>query len=357
MFEKTLTVEARSVPNVVFSGDADSIVVPYNGHGSSRSATLYYHYPCFDGLVSAAMAWDFLEHRASWQIEHAEAVNYDVARTWTAQRLRERSAVVDFLYHPQATFWADHHPTTFVDGEFSAVARTDRMLLYDSASPSCASLLWHRFGETLSDPRRFADMAGWADRIDAARYESVHEALFGDEPALTINTSLLHDADSSYGAFVLAALRARSLVEVANAAPVRSRAEQVWARTQRGLELVRTASVLRPGSIATFSVAPDRDAVVNRYSAYAVYPDARYSVALVRENGRSKITAMRNPWRDFESVHLGGIFRSYGGGGHQRVASVLVPQGDTNPTRMAERIIDEIRLADEATVATADRPA
>jgi len=33
---------------------------------------------------------------------------------------------------------------------------------------------------------------------------------------------------------------------------------------------------------------------------------------------------MRNPWRRFESRPLGQIFRRYGGGGHQRVASVLL---------------------------------
>ncbi|HSS98653.1 MAG TPA: hypothetical protein VLK33_16580, partial [Terriglobales bacterium] len=37
-----------------------------------------------------------------------------------------------------------------------------------------------------------------------------------------------------------------------------------------------------------------------------------------------KITAMRNPWKRVGAVHLGQIFKHYGGGGHRRVASLLL---------------------------------
>jgi nanoRNase/pAp phosphatase (c-di-AMP/oligoRNAs hydrolase) len=34
---------------------------------------------------------------------------------------------------------------------------------------------------------------------------------------------------------------------------------------------------------------------------------------------------MRNPWLNFESFHLGEFMRRFGGGGHQRVGSVVLP--------------------------------
>jgi hypothetical protein len=96
-------------------------------------ATLYLHYPCFDGVMSAALAWDFLETSQHWTIAHAMPVNYDGSAGWLARKLPARSAVVDFLYHPGAAFWADHHATTFlsdaVRGDFEA--RASEFVAYD----------------------------------------------------------------------------------------------------------------------------------------------------------------------------------------------------------------------------------
>jgi nanoRNase/pAp phosphatase (c-di-AMP/oligoRNAs hydrolase) len=65
-------------------------------------------------------------------------------------------------------------------------------------------------------------------------------------------------------------------------------------------------------------------ALLSRYAPYLDYPKARYSVGIMDSGDGAKITAMRNPWRRFRSVPLGQIFSHYGGGGHQRVASVLL---------------------------------
>jgi nanoRNase/pAp phosphatase (c-di-AMP/oligoRNAs hydrolase) len=47
---------------------------------------------------------------------------------------------------------------------------------------------------------------------------------------------------------------------------------------------------------------------------------------------------------DFESVQLGRIFQRYGGGGHQRVASVLVPEPRAGEAReILAKIVADIR--------------
>ena len=50
---------------------------------------------------------------------------------------------------------------------------------------------------------------------------------------------------------------------------------------------------------------------------------------------------MRNPWRRFKSVPLGEIFGYYGGGGHQRVASVLIEDAGKAES-MLNAIVKEI---------------
>src|ERR1700686_2228078 len=77
-----------------------------------KSATLYFHYPCFDGLVSGVLAWEFLERHKKWNITRFSPVNYPLRKSWLARKLHTPCAVVDFPYHPKAAFWADHHQTS-----------------------------------------------------------------------------------------------------------------------------------------------------------------------------------------------------------------------------------------------------
>jgi hypothetical protein len=320
----------------------------------SPDGALYFHYPCFDGLVSAAVAWDYLETTEDWRIEDLSPVNYHLQRTWLETPLPPRAAVVDFLYHPDAAFWADHHATSFLTEEVRRTyerLRSERYLLYDSASPSCAMLLWKRFGASSSDEPRFGEMVRWADRIDAARYETVEEAVFGSSAALEINATLSFDGDPDYGKRLLRSMRTMTLGEVAELPEVRARSADIRSRTELGLREVKGTIRLTHGDIAAFEANPGRESTVNRYSAYHFFPGARYSVALVNSGEDSKLTAMRNPWLDFEGVDLGPIFKKYGGGGHKRVASVVIRRSSgLDPRSVQREIVEEISMLDQGAV-------
>src|SRR5690349_15656743 len=80
-----------------------------------KSAALYFHYPCFDGLVSGALAWEFLEKERGWNITRLVPVDYTLRKGWLASKPKAPFAVVDFLYHPRADFWADHHQTAMLN--------------------------------------------------------------------------------------------------------------------------------------------------------------------------------------------------------------------------------------------------
>ena len=167
----------------------------------TQDAGLYFHFPCFDGLVSAVLAADFLETKG-WSIREFCAVNYAIRSTWLSNRLKKPSAVVDFLYHPDADFWADHHPTSFLSPELRLAFNQQQnpWKMYRSDAPSCASLLWQYVSDCLSS-ERYHEMVKWADIIDAARYSSVEEAIMGSAPALRIRSSLLHKADAAIWRF------------------------------------------------------------------------------------------------------------------------------------------------------------
>jgi hypothetical protein len=313
-----------------------------------QNTCLYFHSPCFDGIVSCVLTWDFLETGQGWKVNLLRTVNYHSKSTWLYTQLQTPCAVVDFLYHPQAEFWADHHLTTFLteEAERDFKKRKSRWLIYSDRSGSCAMLLWTHLAESFSyrNPQ-YEEMVRWADKIDSARYESVSEAILGDAPALTISRSLGLKSSEEYCEYLVRELRFKSLGEVARLPEVWERSEQVRSMVESGLERFAESSKLEDG-IVIFDV-DTKGVMVNRYSPYYFFPEARYSIGIMRSPSGAKITAMRNPWMEFPSVPLGKMFKEFGGGGHQRVGSVLLDQDQSARARtIMERLIKEIREHD-----------
>ena len=297
-----------------------------------QAATLYFHYPCFDGLVSAALAWEFLEQRKGWNVGELCPVNYTVRNSWLCGELKRPVAIVDFLYHPSADFWADHHATSMLTKEAEAdyqCRRSNFPLYFDEQAGSCASLLFRHLGDALAGKPHFPEMVEWAEKIDSARYASVEEAILGNAPALKINRSILLEPDAKYARFLCKELRNRPLDYVAALDEVKTRQDEVERRIRAGLKRVEKHITMQHGAVATFEAELAKDEVIDRYSAYYFAPDARYSVGIIHSEEGTAITAMRNPWREFPSVGLGKIFATFGGGGHQRVGAIFIPKNES----------------------------
>ncbi len=315
-----------------------------------QDASLYFHFPCFDGIVSAVLAADFLDSKA-WSIREFYPVNYTVRSTWLSNRLKKPSAVVDFLYHPDADFWADHHSTSFlsVDVRIAFDQQQDPWKLYRSEAPSCASLLWHYVSDYIPS-ERYGEMVKWADIIDSARYSSVEEAIMGDTSALRIRSSLMHKADPTYGILLVRELRNKNLSEVANLPEVNSRYERVRSLTEIGLKRFKESAHLASGDIVVFQTEATKEYIFNRYTPFYFFPEARYSIGLSRSTDGMSIMAMRNPWREFPSVPLGSIFAKYGGGGHARVGAVVLSrEASSRGEDILRELVGEIQTREALT--------
>jgi len=314
-----------------------------------HQGALYFHSPCFDGIVSAVLTWDFLEHKLSWSRVRLHTVNYDVKNYWLSSELGRPSAIVDFLYHPQAEFWADHHLTSFLTKEarYDFEQRQGKMVVYDDRMGSCAALLWDHLAIAFGHRNPgYEEMVQWAEKTDSAVYESVHEAIFPSSPALKISLSLVLGDEDNYSQKLVRALRTRSLEDVANLPKVRTRFDRIQASMKEGLDRFRRAAHMDRDGIVVFDVDTE-GTFVSRYAPYYFFPEARYSAGIMRWPGGAKITAMRNPWREFESVPLGEICERLGGGGHRRVGSIAL-QGDriAEAHRFFTRLLSEIRERD-----------
>jgi len=301
---------------------------------------VYFHAPCFDGVVSTVFAVEIL----GWKDPVLHPVGYEARSTWLEDRLEAPTAVVDFLFHPRAEFWADHHGTTYLS-ETAASYHRERPRphwIYDATAGSCAALLFERFPQLEHQEL----LAHWANKIDAAQYDSVDEAIFGASPALVISKGLAEGDGYANSVEVANRLRVRSLESVASDHDVRERFERVRWRAEVTIKEFGKRARLEPGNIVVADL--DSDLGSNRYAPYVQFPDARYSVVLFKTSSGAKITAMRNPWREFRSVPLGDIFRHFGGGGHHRVASLLLPHPRvTNASVLLSTIVEEIRNFDQ----------
>jgi hypothetical protein len=307
---------------------------------------LWFHSPCFDGIISAVLASDFLEVQGRWVFDRFCAVDYGRRDNWLSQDLGAPCAVVDFLYHPQAAFWADHHSTTFLTADAKRDfdrRRQSGTLFYNDRLGSCSVLLWQALKDRFNyQNEAYSEMVEWADKIDSARYASVAEAVLGEAPALRIRASLgIDNDDPGFFEGLIKALRSHTLDEVARLPQVDIRAKHVRSQIEAGLNRLKDSISVDDDGIAVFDI-DSRDVAISRYAPYFFFPDARYSAGIVRSNSGTKITAMRNPWRDFRSVELGKIFERFGGGGHERVASVLIP-GTDDPRVTLHKIVDQIR--------------
>jgi hypothetical protein len=316
-----------------------------------QDATLYLHFPCFDGLISAVLASHIMEIRG-WKITSFCPVNYDLRPVWLATKLNTPCAVVDFLYHPQPEVWVDHHSTTFLSPQVRAEYedRKSLWISYDSAADSCARVLWTNFSSWFDLNRtHYQEMVLWADKIDSARYADVREAILGDSPGLRINSSLIIRSDAKFCNFLIRSLRRMDLARVAQLPEVKSRSEEARSLIEEGLKRFPAHARLEYRDIVVFDLEASPNDIVSRYAPFYFFPDARYSIGVTRRGENAKITAMRNPWSQFESVPLGTIFQRYGGGGHQRVASVVLPKSELNRAAVTlNELLLEIQREDSA---------
>jgi hypothetical protein len=314
-----------------------------------RNATLYFHYPCFDGLVSAVLAWEFLEQHYGWTVWDFCPVDYTLRSSWLSTDLETPCAIVDFLYHPKAIFWADHHQTSMltkaVEEDFQR-RRSHECLLFDPRARSCASLIFRHVRRSMAHKPHFKEMVTWAEKIDSAAYSSVDEAILGDAAALRISRTLSmeDDAGVDYARFLLRELRNHDLSYVADLDQVKRREDRIRRSILSGLQSVKEKLRVEPGEVAVFDARSNPNQVISRYAPYYFARNARYSIAVVRSPGTIRITAMRNPWRRFRSIPLGRAFARFGGGGHERVGAVQLPAAHRDRVdNVVESLLTEMR--------------
>ena len=303
---------------------------------------IYYHRD-FDGMVSAAVLATILTERKHERVEW-ESVNYDQRTDWESFGQGERFAIVDFHFHPRAEYWFDHHPTTFLNAELRGAYAPSEQWQWDEASPSCPPLILshaQRYWD-YQPPERFVEMAHWSDIIDAARFESVEQAIFGDTAALRISRALTVAPTNAWIDGLVGAMAEGTLETVAS----RPEVEKAYVRASRNrdkaLEQFPPTVESKLSGVVLFD-ASSHQIRRERFAAFYHHADAHYSVGVIPTRAGFHITCGQNPWNPPPiDVHIGEIMERYGGGGHRAVGGANPPDLQAARSQAAE-IAEELR--------------
>ncbi len=287
---------------------------------------LFFHRD-FDGVCSAALFLCYAH--ASILTTDATVdltpVDYEIKKSWSDLVLNEPSAIVDFLYHPQAQWWYDHHDTTFVRTDWQLSYKPDGCHLWNTSYKSCPRLIVDSIQDDTLRYRleaQFSDYLYWCDIVDSAGYESAEQLMKCKEPALQINLSLLADRSADYLKFLVHSFAERSIEDVAASPAVRDRFQGAFSRQDRAVSYIR--NVAQVENRVAFCDLTEGEGLFHRYAAFYIWPDLKFQVAAYKLGGQLKITIGSNPWAPFAGPDLGDIAEGYGGGGHARVAGITL---------------------------------
>ncbi|WP_309891256.1 hypothetical protein [Archangium sp.] len=295
-----------------------------------------FHDNCFDGAASAAVFTRFYRERVRPDatftyrgLSHQAGGAAIDPTVFTG----DENVIVDFRYSQDArlTWWFDHHVSAFQQPGDEAHFRADASgrKFHDAHRKSCtcylADVARERFGW---DASPLAELLHWAELIDGALFPNPEMAVALEEPALRIMTVLEANKDPALIPQVIERLQRESLASIAASPLIAAPLAPLLERHQRHIELVRAKARYDKG-VVSFDLADEGVDSLNKFIAYALYPEARYTLWVGQGPTRAKVSLGSNPWRPQERRHdLAAIASRYGGGGHPVVSAISFKAGE-----------------------------
>jgi len=306
---------------------------------------LYFHND-FDGYASAAVFWAYLKSKGDkagfFPIDH------DIKPEWLGLKFKNRAAVFDFPYHPKATFWIDHHETTFFKPELRKKYRKTKFHQFDPKYYSCCHLVYdilkRDFG--FKPPRHFRELVKWLDVIDSARYTTAGQEIEMKEPALQLGEFIDFYRGKKGLPWLVELLSKKPLETILRDRRVGGVIKKLKFKKAKDLAYYRKHLQVY-GKVALINLAGTRVSHLGTAPFYLVL-DLIYSVVLKsKKGGRYGISLRGNPFkRNKIKVHLGELLqkKSWLGGGHRGAAGCEV-KSKKAAYKLADELVEYLRTA------------
>lgn len=290
---------------------------------------VYFHND-FDGHASAAVMVAFLRSRGDG-IEHFTPVNYYLLPEWLDEHFFEKHKlfrgkrnppiIVDFLYHPRAAWWYEHHPTTFKKESWKKKFKPDAQHRLEPQYPSCTHLVYATLKRDFrwKPPKHIPELVRWLDTIDGAGYRSARQTIEVKEPALQVNEFIERKTHTkAENVRIIDLLSRLPLVDIANLPEVGKFVAQIKKKDLKGLAFSKKNAKLT--GVVCFLDRTDTTIEFPHFALQYLFPRKLYFIRMSDRDGLYHVNVGLNPWkREKARVHIGDMLKQFGGGGHKNV--------------------------------------
>ena len=295
---------------------------------------LYFHND-FDGIASGAVMLDFLKSRGD-NIISFTPITYSpsLKKKWANFKFKKPFIILDFLYHPKASWWFDHHSTSFLTNEWRNGFKNDKNRAFDSAKKSACDLMTgHLKKEFNYKPSKFiANLVKWATIIDSALYKSAKEAIESKQPAIklakaTNPINFENSTEAKYFETIIKSLAGGPITKTIQIPIVKKEIKRIEEDDKEAKKVFKKISNIT-GRVL-FIDGTKTKAQLSNYLGYYFYPQIDYAIALEFYGGYYHLNVGKNLWKKTPvrvgrptGVHIGEMLKKYGGGGHKTVGGM-----------------------------------
>ncbi|MBI2062770.1 MAG: hypothetical protein HYT61_00820 [Candidatus Yanofskybacteria bacterium] len=304
---------------------------------------LYFHND-LDGMASGAVMLNFLRSRGD-NIISFNPIDYapEIYKGWVNYRFKKPFILLDFRYHSAASWWFDHHGTSFDSPSLSSWKKKYRNSVTHYRDPKCKSccgmILFHlKKYFSFNAPSYIKELAKWADIIDSAGYKSARDALDYSKPAMQFSLFLSNDNNLKNRPSLLKKLAEKSLEEIVSEKSIKTKISQLISGQNKALQNSKKSSKLYKR--AAFLDATNADSDYNHFMIYLAYPNIKYSVILEKTGNSYHLGVGKNPWvKSLGKVDVGNLMLRYCGGGHKNVGATQ-SSSKKEIVKIAEKVIE-----------------
>ncbi len=288
---------------------------------------IYFH-DDFDGVVSAVVFWDFFRKRGD-KLLSFNPINYEpnLKKNWADFKFKTPFILVDFMYHPKAVWWFDHHETSFINPDWKKKYKDDDTHAFNPSFKSgCGlTLAYLKKKYKYKAPRHIEYLVKWGDIIDSAGYKNAKQVVERKGPVLqwmSFLNSLDRTNQKTYQARIagiIKQLATKPIREIINQPVIAKKIKENMADIKISITAFKNSAILK--NKVVFIDKTNNEISGSHFLAFYLYPKSFYSVSISKYSGYYHISAGDNPWNRARGhdINIGEIMTKYGGGGHKGI--------------------------------------
>jgi oligoribonuclease NrnB/cAMP/cGMP phosphodiesterase (DHH superfamily) len=312
---------------------------------------IYFHND-FDGYASCAIIFDFL-NKNNAKIQSLNSINYDYKSKWNNINLKTNAIIVDFLYHPKAYLWFDHHKTTFITKKWEKIfkKKKNKYHYFNINYASCAHLVLDSLKKDFNykPSKNILNLVYWADVIDEANYKSPLQTIELKDPALQIATYIDDYGGKKVIKWLIKDLTKKSLKEIAADIRIQKLIKREKEKINRILKFYYKNLKIYYDKIGFTDISDKNNKKTRlRYAPFYLAPQIIYNITLKKYNSLYALSLGVNPWkRKQNKINIGEFLRkNFGGGGHKDVGGAEFKNKET-ALKAIEKIINFLKKKHE----------